>query len=206
MAKTPYVQEQILRIVENAAENSIFFLTDFVEYGAIESVRKILVRACSEGVLLHIAHGIYAKPKQSRFGMVPPSAEIVAQAIAERDNAEIMPSGAAAANIVGLSTQVPMSLVYLTTGTGRVINFGNRKITFKRAAPSNFAYKGKTIPLVVQALKNIGAENVSDYELTALRNYLSRADDKELLGKDLLSAPQWIQTIVKPIINQILSK
>lgn len=205
MAKPPYVEDAIIKKIEEADENTIFFLSDFSQFGAIETVRKVLGKACQNGILLHIAHGIYAKSKKSRFGIVPPTAESIAQAIAERDNSLIMPAGAAAANIVGLSTQVPMSLVYLTTGTARVINLGKRKIRFKRVAPSNFSYSSKSIPLVVQAMKDMEKQNIGDNEISAIYSFLRRSTEKHLYSQGILLAPQWIQAIVKPIINKILS-
>ncbi len=203
MAKSPYVHDAVMSKIEESADNSIFFLTDFAQYGAIETVRKILGEACDKKILMRVAHGIYAKPKESRFGTVPPSLETIASAIAERDHAQIMPTGAAAANYVGLSTQVPMTLSYLTTGTTRVVNVGDRVIEFKHAAPRNFAFKGTSIPLIIQALKEIGNENISESVISAIRTYLVNSNDKEYHSEDLLKASQWVQSVLKPIINNL---
>ncbi len=203
MCKTPYLRDIIMAKIEESADNSVFFLTDFGQYGAIESIRKILGNACSENKLVHIAHGIYVKPKHSRFGIVPPPLETVAAAIAERDHAKIMPTGSTAANIIGLSTQVPMTLNYLTTSTSRNVNIGNRVIRFKRAAPRNFAFKGESIALIVQALKELGKENIGEKEKAIIYAYLANAHDKQHYIEDARLAPQWIQSVLKPIINTI---
>ena len=136
----------------------------------------------------------------SRFGEVPPPLESIAEAIAERDHVAIMPTGSTAANILGLSTQVPMIVSYLTTGSSRNISIGKRVIQFKHAAPRNFAYKGKTIPLIVQALKELGKANVNEQTLSALSSYVKKAQDSNTFESDILLAPAWIRAIVKPLI------
>ena len=77
------------------------------------------------GLVEHIAHGIYAKPMISRFGKVPVPLEAVAMEIAVRDNVQILPTGLTAANILGVSTQIPLTVSFITTGSSRVINVGN---------------------------------------------------------------------------------
>ena len=101
--------------IEAMPEDCILFRSDFPEYHT-EFVGSILSELTTEGVLVKIAHGIYAKPRKSRFGVVFPSVDKVVQAIAIRDNAEVLPSGMTALNALGLSTQVPMNYTYLTTG------------------------------------------------------------------------------------------
>ncbi len=197
------VKASILKQIEESEENSIFFLTDFSRYGSLETVRKVLTQARIMGLVSHVAHGIYVKPKKSKFGDVPPSMEAIAKEIAKRDRAQIMPTGITAENILGLSTQVPMVLSYLTTGSSRTVAIGNRAIRFRHAAPRNFAFKGVTIPLIVQAFKEIGKQNITEDDVSIVASYLKRAKDKNTYQDDILLAPQWIQNIVKPIINKI---
>ncbi|MDI9606211.1 MAG: DUF6088 family protein [Bacteroidota bacterium] len=196
------IKSTIFKLLEESPEHTVFFLGDFAEYGSIETVRKIFLQARGQGLLVHLSHGIYIKPMFSRFGKVPPPLETIAKAIAERDHVEIMPAGSMAANILGLSTQVPMVASYLTTGSSRTINIGKRAIKFKHAAPRNFAYKGQTIPLIVQALKEIGEDNINENTLSDLSKYLLKTEDKDTLNEDILLAPGWIQAIVKPLIKQ----
>lgn len=201
--EVPNIKSSILRRIEESPENSIFFISDFLEFGSMPSVKKTLRQALSLGIISHVAHGIYVKPMASRFGEVPPSLEKIAKEIAQRDRVEIMPSGSTAANILGLSTQVPMVVSYLTTGSSRTIKIGKRAIKFRHAAPRNFAYAGTTIPLVVQAFKELEADNIGEKELSVLHKYLSDAPDKDTFQKDIILAPQWIQSIVKPIIKTL---
>ncbi len=199
----PSIKTTIMSRIEESPEQSVFFLNDFSELGSIETVRKVFLQARMLGMLSHVSHGIYVKPMKSRFGEVPPSMEIIAKEIAERDHVIIMPTGNTAANIVGLSTQVPMVSSYLTTGSSRTVKVGNRAIKFKHAAPRNFAYKGKTIPLIVQALKELKEGNIDRTEISIITKYLHQADDKDTFADDILIAPKWIQDIVKPIIKNL---
>ena len=195
------IKRTIFKCLEKSPEHSIFFLNDFAEYGSVETIRKILLQARIQGLVTHLSHGIYLKPMLSRFGEVPPPMEAVAKKIAERDQVEIMPTGSTAANILGLSTQVPMIVSYLTTGSSRTIKIGKRAIKFRHAAPRNFAYKGKTIPLIVQALKELGEANITEQTVAALSACIAKATDSHTFKEDILLAPAWIQSIVKPIIK-----
>jgi hypothetical protein len=196
------IKSAVLKQIDESPDNAIFFLGDFAEFGSVETIRKIFVQARIQGFVKQLAHGIYIKPLQSKFGEVPPSLDDIAIAIAARDCVEIMPTGSTATNLLGLSTQVPMVVSYLTTGSSRNIRIGNRVIKFKHAAPKNFAFKGKTMPLIVQALRELGKENIDDNILSALSLYLAKAPDKEYFNSDILWAPAWIQSIVKPLLRK----
>ena len=150
-----------------------------------------------KGLLRTIARGIYTKPKFSKLlnQDVMPSAEQVATAIAERDRARLLPTGVYAQNMLGLSTQVPLKLVYLTDGSPRKINIGNRTIQFKKTTPKNLALKGEISKLVVQALKEIGKDKATDQELRKITALLQKEDVKDL-KHDIALAPQWIAEIM----------
>ena len=105
---------------------------------------------------------ISAKPRKSRFGIVLPTVDKVVQAIATRDNAQVLPSGMTALNILGLSTQVPINYTYLTTGSERTVKLANRQVTLKRGVPKNFCNETRLIALLVQALRSLKQENVTD--------------------------------------------
>lgn len=191
------IKTTILNRIKRSPEHSVFFLTDFARITSLETVRKVLSQACDAGLLTHIAHGIYVKPMMSRFGEVPIPLEKIAEEIAARDHVQIMPTGSTAANMLGLSTQVTMTVSYITTGASREIKIGNRSIRFRRAAPRNFAYKGRTIPLIVQVFKELGKDNIRENELSAVSRYMSMANDKETFTEDILLAPMWIQNLIK---------
>ena len=135
------------------------------------------------------------KTEETRFGLVYPPVEDIAEAIARRDNAQVIPTGATAQNILGLSTQVPMNAVFLTSGSARIIKLGNRTITFRRAVPKNFAVKGRYTSLIVQALKSIGEENFSGEDLIHLQDIILRHPEPDTIDQDLAVMPSWIRKI-----------
>lgn len=182
-----------------AAENTVFMRTDFPEYHT-ESVGRVLSALTEEGLLLRLSPGVYVKPRMSRFGAVMPSVEHVVDAIANRDKAQVLPSGAAALNALGLSTQVPMTYEFLTTGSARNLKVGDYTVRLRRSVPKNFAYNTRLISLLVQALRCLGERNVGGDELDIIRVLVGRESDKNGMRKDVMMMPEWMKRLLKPIV------
>ena len=186
--------------IESMSEGCILFRSDFPEYHT-EFVGSVLSELTDEGVLVKIAHGIYAKPRNSRFGVLLPSIDNVVQAIAVRDNADLLPSGVVALNALGLSTQVPVIYTYLTSGSERTIQLSNTQVILKRGVPKNFCYRTRLISLLVQALKALKKENVSEEVVNTIRQLVKKETDKARLAKDVDMMPAWMKRIVKPMLT-----
>ena len=190
------VHQQILAIIRTFEQGRIFFPEQFDNIGSNESIRQALSRICKEAIIIRLSKGVYLYPTiDSELGLLYPSVDTVAKAIACRDKARVMPTGAYALNKLGLSTQVPMNVVYLTDGIPRNIKVGKHTITFKQTAPKNFAFKSEVTPLIVSALKEIGKELVTDKDLTQIRKML-KLESKEIIMSDAYIAPQWITDII----------
>lgn len=190
-------EEQILNKIKNYNRGKIFFPEDFSEFGSSEAVRQALVRLEEGDELIRLAHGIYQYPKKDpQLGVLKPSVEKIAEAIAKRDKARIVPTGTLAMNKLGLSTQVPLNAVYLTDGSPRSIRVGNRKIKFKRTVPKNLKAKGEISSLVIQALKEIGKENVTEQQKEKITGLLKK-EKPENLKYDIRLAPVWIRKIME---------
>lgn len=192
--------ETLRKRIEAMPEDSVLFRSDFPEYHS-EFVGETLTELTNEGVLVKLAQGIYAKPRTSRFGAVLPSVEKIIQAIAVRDNAKVLPSGMTALNALGLSTQVPMSYTYLTTGSQRTVKLTNRQVVLKRGVPKNFWYETRLIALLVQALKTLKQENVGQEELQIIGSLIEKEPDKETLAKDVDKMPAWMKRLIKPMLK-----
>ncbi len=186
--------------IEALPDDSIIFRSDFPEYHS-EFVGGTLAELTNEGVLIKLAQGIYAKPRKSRFGLVLPSVEKIVHAIATRDNADVLPSGMTALNVLGLSTQVPMNYTYLTTGSERTVKLTNQQVLLKRGVAKNFCYSTQLIALMVQALKALKQEKVGQEELQTICNLISKEPDKISLAKDVDMMPAWMKRIVKPMLK-----
>jgi Family of unknown function (DUF6088) len=158
-----------------------------------------LTRLSRKGIIRQLARGLYDYPiDHPSFGRIPPSADAVAKALAKRDASRLQPTGAYAANILGLSEQVPTRIVFLTDGPSRRVKFGGQEIVLKRTTPRNMATAGRKSGTIIQALRHIGQRNVDDRTLTILKRQLSK-QDRARLAKDLRYAPRWIAAIMQQL-------
>ncbi len=180
---------------------SLIFASDFPQYDQdyIGDLLSIYVR---EGKLVRLANGIYLKTTVTQFGPVFPSPTEIAEAIARRDHAHVLMSGLAAENYFGLSTQVPMKIVFLTSGSARKLTVGNTTIEFKRGVPKNFAFKDKTMATLCLALKSIGNGHVTEEQKSVLRIFLTDYTLKHDVKSDLKLMPLWIQKMLNKIMNK----
>lgn len=194
-------EKHILRKIRKARRGTLFFVENFITFGNAKTVNKALERLVDKGILLRVATGIYTRPRISKLlGAVRPGIEDIAKAIAKRDKARIVPTGIYALNRLGLSTQVPLKIVYLTDGAARKIKVNNTIITFKKTTPKNVMAVGKVSRLVIQALRTIGRKNITNDEIKKIQQLLSR-EKKTKLEHDIRLAPVWIREIMLPILK-----
>ena len=192
----PVVTNTVIEELKKLQKGSILFVDDFLDFGNHESVKKALFRMEQKGLLIRLAHGIYLYPKTDKtLGVLSPSAEEMAMAIAKRDKARIIPTGVQALNKLGLSTQIPLKVVFLTDGAARSIKIGKRTITFKKTSPKSLLAKGEISGLAIQALKSIGEHKIEKEILTRLLNILKK-EKKENIVHDAKLAPAWINKIL----------
>ncbi len=192
----PVVTNTVIEELKKLQKGSILFVDDFLDFGNPESVKKALFRMEQKGLLIRLAHGIYLYPKTDKtLGVLSPSAEEMAMAIAKRDKARIIPTGVQALNKLGLSTQIPLKVVFLTDGAARSIKIGKRTITFKKTSPKSLLAKGEISGLAIQALKSIGEHKIEKEILTRLLNILKK-EKKENIVHDAKLAPAWINKIL----------
>ena len=195
------VDDLILRKMKKAKRGSLFFTEDFLRFGNSKTITKALERLVKKGEVSRVARGIYARLEiDPVLGTIKPGVEAIAKVIAKRDKARIVPTGMTALNALGLSTQVPMNVVYLTDGAARRINLGKRKIIFKKASPKNLAAIGNISKLVIQALKSIGKDKITQNEIEIILNHLKN-EDKYRLEHDINLAPEWIRKIMRQALK-----
>ncbi|MFY9116481.1 MAG: DUF6088 family protein [Bacteroidales bacterium] len=194
----PKIESKVAKILQDMPKGSILFVDDFLDVGSPDSIKKALYRLTNEkGLLIRLAHGIYLYPKiDKELGILYPSTEEIAKAIARRDKARIIPTGVYALNRLGLSTQVPMKIVYLTDGAARSIKIGKRTISFKKTSPKNLMTKGEISMLAIQALKELGQNNIDDEIFKQLIIVLKKETEENILH-DAKLAPAWINKILK---------
>ncbi len=188
-------KKAIISKINRSKKGTIFLPDSFLPID-VQYASNVLGQLVKEGMLIRVSQGIYLKPKITRFGPIMPSLYEIAEIIAKRDHAKILPCGPVAENYLGFSTQVPMNAVYITNGASRKLKIGNRTLTFKYGVPTNFSYKGKTMPILVLALKSIGKDNVTDDTLATVYGVLKNNPEEATWEGDIKLAPIWIRKII----------
>jgi hypothetical protein len=195
------VRERISRI----DAGKLFTVSDFEDVNNDGLIRRTLSRLQSEGKIVRIATGIYMHPKKTQFGLLHPTIDQIAQKIAERDKAQIMPTGNTALNILGFSTQIPMNAIYITNGAKRKVKVGDRNIIFKNVIQKNFQFKGKLLPLIIIALKELGENCITDEIRNKIVNLVSGSGTEERITMmhDLYLSPAWIKKLLLHIVKTV---
>ena len=197
---TQSIENTILNSIKKRGRGTVFFSSDYSKVGEKSAVLKAWERMAAGGTIVRVARGIYCYPKIDKelgFGTLYPTYEEIAQAIAKRDKARIVPAGIYAMNRLGLSTQVPMNVVYLTDGSSRKVAInGNKGIQFKHVAPKNLAFQNQLAQLINSALKEIGQDNITEKDKTRIKSLLSN-ESKDNVMQDVKLMPDWIASIIR---------
>ena len=192
-------ETSIMNRIRTRGRGGCFTPKAFVDLGTPEAVRIALHRAVKRGTIRRLSRGLYDYPeKHPKLGLLTPSPEAVAKAISERDATRIQPSGAYAANLLGLSEHVPAKVVFLTDGPARRIQTGHHEIFLKHTTPRNMATAGRVSGTVIQALRFIGQKQITAAHIRQLRNQLPEADKAQLL-KDRVYTPGWMHPMIEEI-------
>ncbi len=197
------IEIQILNRIKKTKRGVPFFAKSFITIGTQDAVRQALVRLVKAKELQRVATGMYVRPQTDRIiGKITPGIEAIAKGIAKRDKARIVPTGLYALNRLGLSTQMPTNIIYLTDGAARKIKIGNRHITFKKATPRNVAAVGEISRLCIQALREIGKDHVTEDEIKKIQHVLLK-EKPTRLEHDIRLAPVWIREIMRPVLKKL---
>ncbi|WP_394991646.1 DUF6088 family protein [Emticicia sp.] len=191
------VENKILTKIKKAKRGTVFFIDDFVSFGNAKAINKSLERLVLAEELKRVAMGMYVRPINDKFfGIIMPSIDEIALAIARRDKARVMPTGSYAMYKLGLTTQVPLNIVYYTDASARKIKIGKQTITFKKASAKNLSAIGELSKLAILALKSIGKDNVSEEEINKIKEILKKEKPYHL-QHDLKLAPEWIRRLIE---------
>jgi len=197
------VSKNVKQKIIQSEKGKLFFISDFSDCGNYNTVRKSLQRLVDKKLILRISRGIYYYPEiDETFGILYPSTDEIAKAIAKRDRARIIPTGSYALHLLGLSGQIPMNVVYLTDGSPRKIKIGNQKITLKKISPKNLNNENYLSSLIIQALKSKKEHEITHREKQILKDIISKSNKKEEIKKDISNAPVWIREIILEILTQ----
>jgi hypothetical protein len=196
------VHKYISDSLSRRKKGSLVFLSDFRGSGSETAIRSTLSRLAKEGKIVRLAQGIYLLPKKDPLlGIVFPGAEEVAEAIAQKERLKIKPAGAYAVHRLGLTSQVPTRLVYITDGENRQIKMGKMVIRFKATTPKKMATQGKISALVIQALEELGTEKIDNTTREKIKDLLMK-EDPSTLKKDLTLAPGRIHDFILHLLKK----
>jgi hypothetical protein len=194
---------QIVTRIDRLGPGKAFSAKDFLDLASRTMIDVTLAKLAHGGKIRRLRRGLYDVPKFNLAlgGKLSPDIDEAARAIARRQRWKIVPEGAWAANLLGLSTQVPSKIVYLTDGPNKEVPIGRRIIQFKHARPKALAGLDGKFALVVQALRHLGKEGVGAREIETLRATLSPGEKRKLV-RDTRFGADWIYDVAKRIAEK----
>jgi hypothetical protein len=196
--------EAILMRIQRQGPGWVFAARDFLDIGSRAAVDQTLSRMAAEGSIRRLTRGLYDYPRMSTLlgTHLPAAPEKIAEALARKTGSQLQSIGAKAANSLGLSTQVPARIVYLTDGTSRKIRIGNQTIELRHASPRRMAGAGQMEGTVIQALRHLGEANITPEMIEHLRQNLGKKE-KAALRREGFNAPTWLLPILQKILQEI---
>ena len=194
------IRNKIIKRISGGGRGKAYTSKDFLDLGSRAAVDQALSRLTQESLIRRLKVGIYDFPRVNPKlgGQLSPNIYEVADAIARKNNIRIMTSGALAANRLGLSTQVPAQIIFLTDGQSKKVRINNSDIVFRHVSPKRIASCGKRSEVVLQALNYLGKDNVDDTIVNKIGRMLSEKDKQHLI-KDAQGSSEWLI----PVINKI---
>ena len=196
------IENKVISRIYGKGRGWVFTPNHFLDLGSRSAVGNALSRLTTAGTIRRLAFGLYDYPATDPvLGTVAPSADAIARALVARDAIRIQLSGAYAANVLGLSDQVPSRIVFLTDGPARKVRIGKREIILQHTTPRNMATAGRISGTLIQALRHLGQDQVDDQALAVLRRRITDVDHATI-RKDLAHAPAWIADILRRLIKQ----
>lgn len=197
------IHDAILDRIRSAGPGRVHTPKDFLDLAGRAAVDQTLSRLARGGTLRRLGRGLYHFPRvNERLGItVAADTDEVAAAVGRQTGSRLIPSGAVAANRLGLSTQVPAKPVYLSDGRSRRVRAGQVEIQVKHVSPKELPAGSGTSAVVFQALRHLGRAAVDDRVIGVLRTSLTRAQRREL-PRDAKQTTDWIGTFARRIADE----
>jgi predicted transcriptional regulator of viral defense system len=193
---TKSIEIQVLEKIKRSPRGTLFFVDHFTNIANNKSTNKALERLVKSGEIERVAQGIYVRSVIDNYiGKVLPSIEQIAIAIVKRDRATVVPTGSYAMYKLGLTSQVPLNIVFYSDTSARKIKIGKQTITFKKASSKNLAFVGEISTLAIQTLRTIGKDLATADEINQIKKILKNENPKHL-QHDLQLSPVWIRKLI----------
>jgi hypothetical protein len=193
------VAHSVLKRIRVHGRGWVFTPRDFLVLGTRRAVDRALARLTQAKTIRRLAQGIYDYPRvHKKLGVLAPNPDDVAAVLAAKTGSRIQVSGARAANLLGLTDQVPAQLVYLSDGPAHRVKIGAQTILLKPARPSRFPGAGTPAGLALQAIRAVGPHANKDLVVRQLSHALS-AGDRAQLARLIKYAPAWSHEIIRQL-------
>jgi hypothetical protein len=193
------VTQQIIKRIRAKRRGWVFAPKDFIDLGSRAIVDQVLSRLTRQGIIRRLDRGVYDFPKQHAIlGTLSPDANGLARAVATKTASKILASGASAANILGISTQVPAKATYLTNGPSRSKKIAGRTVIFKHTKVPLLDNVSDKANLTLQALAYLGKNNIDSSVLRHCTNALTDRDVRGLVAH-VDRTPSWMADIILKI-------
>ena len=195
----PSLPSQIISHAAESPEGTLLCPSALLHLGRRAAVDQALSRLARKGGLMRVCQGVYVRPLQTRFGPRPPAVEKVLASLSALWGETIVPCGGTAANTLGLTTQVPVRSVYLTSGPNRKLKLGGLAVELRHAPRWQLVAPHRPAGEAVRALAWLGPEEVVE-NLGAIEKKLSSRDFEELAASRAVM-PAWLAEPVSAMMS-----
>ncbi|MDQ0567698.1 DUF6088 family protein [Mycoplasma yeatsii] len=194
---------QIQDRINDMKNGKVFISDDFFDIASNETVRRTLNRLVEEQKIRRVMNGFYYSPRYSELIKEYEQVRIeeLAKAIARKHNWDIAPFGLACLNILGLSTQVPVKVIYVSSGKSKIYKVGKMPLEFRKVSNKEISNMSLKTRVVIQAIKEIGKENMTNYYIDRIRDELSEIEINNLLN-EAKHTTSWIYECIKKICKE----
>lgn len=197
------IEKQIVSRIYGKKRGWCFTPKDFLDIAKRPTASSALSRLVKKGTIRHLERGLYDYPKEhSKIGLLAPDPTAIAKAIASKNVIRLQPSGAYAANLLGLTEQVPAKIIFLTDGSEKSVKIGLQEIVLKNTTPRKMVGAGKMSGMLMHALSHIGKANIDSQHISLLKNKLSQKE-KGQLKNSIKHLPVWMHPYIQEITEGI---
>lgn len=192
--------DQIKNRINDFDSRKVFINNDFLDIAGNETVRRTLNQLVSENKITRVINGFYYNPRYSELIGEYEAVSIheLALAIARKYNWNIAPYNSTALNLLGLSTQVPTHYKYISSGRYKEYKIGDTVLEFKKVNPGEIANMSLKTATVIQAIKSLGKENMTNEVIQKIRENLTEKERTDLMNESK-SVPAWIYEVIREI-------
>jgi hypothetical protein len=196
--------DQIKNRIKKFNDGKVFISNVFLDIAKNETVRRTLNQLVDENKKKRVINGFYYNPKYSELigEYEEVSIHKLALAIARKYNWNIAPYSSTALNLLRLSTQVPIHYKYISSGRYKKYKIGDTTLEFKKANPGEIANMSLKSATVIQAIKSLGKDRISNEVVQKIRENLTKEEKSDLM-QESKSAPSWVYEVIREICKDI---